>query len=324
MCCCKLNRMKKTGIVALFFLIYAGLQTASAQYYFYDNSSLSSPVVFELGGSVGSMNCLTDIGGKQGLGKPFLKDLNFGKMKLSGGIFLSASYNEAITLRLEGTWGGIRAYDSILADVKSSTNGRYERNLSFRSRISEISAIAEIHPLFLFVNWSYRDMDPPRISPYLLGGVGFFSFNPQAKNRDGKYVDLQPLSLEGQGFRSYPDRQPYKLSQINFPVGFGVRYELSGAFNLRAEVVHRIVNTDYLDDVSTRYIDPLLFSTEGGLSGNQLRDAIDLSSNDRNNPGGPTGEFRKTSGGIRGNPKNNDSFFSINFKIGYNFGRQSR
>ena len=63
---------------------------------------------------------------------------------------------------------------------------------------------------------------------------------------------------------------------------------------------------------------------EGGLSGNQLRDAIDLSSNDRYNPGGPTGEFRKTSGGIRGNPKNNDSFFSINFKIGYNFGRQSR
>lgn len=316
--------MKKAALFTLGILLFAGVQRAAAQYYFYDNYSFNSPVVFELGGTVGSMNCLTDIGGKQGPGKPFLKDLNFGKMRVSGGLYLSATYNDALTIRLEGTWGGIRAYDSILENVKASTSGRYERNLSFRSKISEISAIAEIHPLFLFVNWSMREQDPPRISPYLLGGVGFFSFNPQAKNRDGKYVDLQPLSLEGQGFRSYPDRKPYKLSQINFPVGFGVRYELSGAFNIRAEVVHRIVNTDYLDDVSTRYVDPVLFSTEGGLTGNQLRDAIDLSSNDRHNPGGPTGVFRKTSGGIRGNPRDNDSYFTVNFKLGYVFGRMSR
>jgi hypothetical protein len=270
------------------------------------------------------MNCLTDVGGRAGLGKPFLKDLNMGVSQYNAGVYFSATFKDAVALRVEGTWGSIKAYDSILNNVQSSTNGRYERNLNFQSKISEISLVTEFHPLFMFVNWEYRDQDPPRFSPYFLAGIGFFTFNPQAKNRDGKLVDLQPLSTEGQGFRSYPDRLPYKLSQINYPLGLGFRYELSDAFNIRAEVIHRTTNTDYLDDISTRYIDPTLYASEGGLTGNQLRDALDLYMNNRHNPGGSTGEFRKTSGGIRGNPKDNDAYFTFNFKIGYVFGRQPR
>lgn len=314
--------MKKvTLVLASCLLLLAFSKQAAAQYYFYDNNSYNNDIVYELGGSLGIMNSLTDIGGKKGAGKPFLKDLNMGKFKFNGGVYLSATYKEAVALRLEGTWGKIAAYDSILKGV-GSTNGRYERNLSFRSKISEVSLIAEFHPLFIFIDWAGRDQDPPRLSPYIAAGIGYFSFNPQAKNRDGKYVDLQPLSLEGQGFASYPDRTPYKLSQLNFPLGFGVRYELGSNFNVRAEILHRTTFTDYLDDVSTRYVDPTLFSTEGGLSGSDLRDAIDLSFNNRTNPGGSTGEFRKTSGGIRGNPRDNDAYFTFNVKIGFTFGRQ--
>ena len=306
--------------VTFLFLIAPGYK-AAAQYYFYDNYSYDSPLMFELGGSVGLMNCLTDIGGRSGLGKKFVKDLNIGNNQLNGSIYLSATYKEKIAVRLEGTFGHVKAYDSILKDVKATSQGRYERNLHFRSKISEFSLVAEFHPLFIFVDWPGKDRDPPYFSPYLAAGIGFFSFNPQAKLR-GRNVDLQPLSLEGQGFPQYPDRKPYKLSQINFPIGAGVRYELGPSFNLRAEFLYRILKTDYLDDVSTRYIEPSFFADN--LSGADIQNAIDLASNQRTNTGPNSGIYRKTAGGIRGNPKNDDAYFTFNIKIGYTFGREAR
>lgn len=315
--------MKKIILLVVTISLLTGfVQKASAQYYFYDNSSYDTPLMFEIGGSFGAMNCLTDLGGKKGLGKPFIKDLNMGVFKPNGSIYLTATYKDAVAVRLEGTFGNVGAYDSILSAVKSTTNGRYERNLAFRSKISEVALVAEFHPLFIFINWLSRDDEPPIISPYIAAGIGVFTFNPQAKNRNGQYVDLQPLSTEGQGFAEYPERKPYKLTQVSFPIGLGVRYELGKNFILRLELLDRILKTDYLDDVSTRYIDPQYFYNNG-FTGNQLRDAIDLSSNDRHNPGGPTGVYRKTEGGIRGDPKNKDSYFTFNIKLGLRFGRES-
>jgi hypothetical protein len=309
-----------TFLIATLLLLIGSSYTVSAQYYFYDNNHYDNPLMFEIGGSVGIMNCLTDIGGQKGGGKPFIKDLNIGKSRLSGSIYISALYKEAFGLRLEGSFGTVSAYDSILSKVASSTSGRYERNLNFKSKVSEISLVAEIYPFFIFGNYMGRDVVPPLWSPYLIGGIGLYSFNPQAKARNGQYVDLQPLSTEGQGFIEYPDRQPYKLVQMNIPLGVGVKYELSHNLSLRAEFLHRFLFTDYLDDVSKRYINRAYYSSY--FSGTQLQNALDLSSNDRHNPGGPTGEFRKTETGIRGNPKDNDAYFSFNIKIGLLLGRQ--
>jgi hypothetical protein len=129
---------------------------------------------------------------------------------------------------------------------------------------------------------------------------------------------LQPLSTEGQGFSEYPDRKPYKLTQMNIPVGIGLRYELSPSFNLRAEFVHRTLFTDYLDDVSTRYINSATFSNY--FTGRQLQDALDLSFNQRTNDNPVI--YRKTENGIRGNAKNKDSYFTFNIKLGLTFGRE--
>ncbi len=311
-------------VIASTLLLIAFGYKASAQYYFYDNNSYDTPLMFELGGSFGIMNCLTDVGGKKGLGKPFVKDLNLGNNQMNGSVYLTATYKDAFALRIEGTFGHIKAYDSILATEKSTSQGRYERNLSFKSKISEISLIAEFHPLFIFIDWPGRDDPPPLFSPYIAVGVGFFSFNPQAKSRSGEYVDLEPLRLEGQGLPQYPERKPYKLSQINIPIGLGVRYELSPTFNLRAEFLHRTLFTDYLDDVSTRYIDPSLFGTNGfGFTGKQLQNAQDLESNQRTNTAANSYIFRKSDGGIRGNPKNKDSYFTFNIKLGLTFGREN-
>src|ERR1700753_392846 len=125
-------------ISLLLLLLACSVQKASAQYYFYNSDYYDTKVVYEVGGSLAAMNCLTDIGGNKGIGKPFVKDLNYGNTKFAGSAYLSATYKYAVGLRLEATFGQIGAYDSILKNVASTTEGRYQRNLSFRSSISEL------------------------------------------------------------------------------------------------------------------------------------------------------------------------------------------
>lgn len=277
---------------------------------FSEDPYFSRKFIFELGASAGVMNCLTDLGGRKGDGKKFVKDINLGNTQGAGTVYYSASYKNAVALRTEATWGVVKANDAILKSVKETTSGRYERNLSFRSTIFEVSMLAEVHPRF-FKTYSKTDKFP-RLSPYLTGGVGFFIFNPRAKLA-GAWVDLKPLSTEGQGFKEYPDRKPYKLKQFNFPVGAGVKYKLTEMLNFSAEFIYRILNTDYLDDVSTNYIPSALF--QNYFSGDQLAKALALS--DRQKEIDPT--HVTTPGDIRGNPRKNDAFFSFNFKLGIIF-----
>ena len=307
--------MKKLTIAFCVILLFTvSAKKASAQYYFYDNKYYDNPLTFELGGSVGLMNCLTDLGGNKGIGKKFVKDLNLGKTKFAGSISLTAMYQYMFALRLEATFGQIAADDKILKKVAPSTFGRYERNLSFRSKITDFMLALEIHPLYI-INRNNEDKEPPMLSPYLLAGVGFFSFKPQAQ-LGGKWVDLQPLSTEGQGFAEYPDKKPYKLNQMNIPLGLGVKYDLSSTLNLRAEFVYRKLNTDYLDDVSTDYIDPTLYANY--FTGAKLTNALLL--NDRQYELDPT--HITVAGGERGHSKNKDAYFTFNVKIAYTFGRE--
>ena len=286
-----------------------------AQYYYDNDRYYYSDLVLEAGGAVGVMNCLTDLGGRKGIGKGFIKDLNWKNTKASFGVYFMSMYQNKIGIRLEGTFGKIAAYDSILKPYVPNTSGRYERNLSFRSNITDFQLSLELHPLFIFGN--FVDKEPPLFSPYLIGGIGFFSFDPEAY-LNGEWHRLQPLHTEGQGFDEYRERKPYKLSQVNYPVGAGIKYELSPAFNLRLELVHRILTTDYLDDVSTTYIEPDLFSKY--LPGTQAIYAELLADRQRElNPGHTT-----TPNEQRGDPTSKDSFFSIQFKLGFSFGREKR
>jgi hypothetical protein len=277
---------------------------SNAQYYFHNDKYYSGDLVLEAGGSVGFMNSFTDLGGKKGPGKSFLKDLTLKTAKPSFSVYTLLMYKDAIAFRLEGSFGRVQGYDSILKP--SPKEPRYTRNLSFRSKITDLQLAAEIHPLFFK---RYDEGEAPYWSPYIVLGVGFFSFNPQA-SLDGRWYDLQPLSLEGQGFAEYPDRRPYKLHQFNIPVGVGIKYEASTFLNVRLEIVYRILSTDHLDDVSDFYIDPSLFSKY--LQANQAMIAKRLYSREQ--------ELDPSKivvpGSIRGDPGKNDAFFTIQLKAG--------
>ncbi len=306
--------MRKLLVSVVICSLLAG-QSLKAQYYYYNDKYYENAVVIELGAKFGIMNSLTDVGGKKGIGKNFIKDLTWKFSKPCFGLYAVALYRNAIGARLEATFGQVMGYDSILKPVKESTFGRYERNLSFKSRIADFQLAVEVHPLF-FKNYD-DDEEPPRISPYGVIGIGYYSFDPQAK-LNGQWFSLQPLRTEGQGFAEYPDLVPYKLNQINFAAGLGVIYEINSMFNARLEINHRILTTDYLDDVSTTYVDPDLFYSY--LPVNRAAIAQQLANRKAElNPGDVT-----EIGQERGDPKDNDAFFSIQLKVGFTLGRQKR
>ena len=310
----------KRFLFLLSFLVFFNSvsNTIQAQYYFDNSDYYYNPITFEIGGSVGLMNCMTDLGGKKGLGKKFTKDLNLGENHLAFGAFASVTYKSAVALRLEASFGKVSANDAVLKSVPVTdpASARYHRNLNFESSISEFSLLAEIHPLFIFWNWSENENGPPKLSPYLLGGIGQFSFNPQA-NLNNNMVDLQPLSTEGQGFAEYPDRPVYKLKQMNYPIGLGLKYELSSLINLRAEFVYRMLNTDYLDDCSTTYIDPSVY--ENHFSGSKQRNAAILSNRQDEIL---DGYYKMGVGSKRGDATQKDSYFTFNIKVSMNIGRE--
>lgn len=277
--------------------------------YFYNAWYYNNDLVWEAGAGSGLMNCLTDIGGRKGNGAKFIKDIDWGSSKPCFSLSISATYKEFITIRLEGHTGTVSAGDSVLKQTDPALSGRYGRNLSFQSRINEVQLAAEIHPLFFRLDDQGK---VPYWSPYLINGISYFSFNPQAWLHN-RWHDLHPLRLEGQGFAAYGGRRPYKLDQWAIPVGLGIRYETGPLFNIRLELVYRILFTDYLDDVSISYIDPAHFprylDPAPAILAQQLYSRMEeLIPGSIPNPGTP-----------RGNAKNKDAYFSLQLKFGYVF-----
>jgi hypothetical protein len=286
------------------FVLMMTVIPAKAQYYFYDDRYYDRDMLWEVGFSLGGMNCLADIGSKKG-GMPDLKTT-----QLNGSFYAGFLYKNLAGLRFEYTRGRIAGADA---------NGiSPERNLSFRTPISEIAVIGEFHPCML----KYYD-DRPRFSPYVAAGIGRFSFNPQA-NLNGNWIDLHPLRTEGQGFPevkaaySKTDYTHYRLQQTAVLAGIGAKFELNQLFSIRTEILYRYTSTDYLDDASQLYIDPAWF--DNNLSPYYASLAKQLY--DREAERDPTKDYFPTGSIGRGNPKTNDAYFSWNVKIGINLGRQ--
>lgn len=312
--------MKKISKKYLFLVLILISQFSFSQFYNYNNDYYENDVILEVGGGIGIMNSLTDIGGKKGIGKKFIKDLNLNYTKFSSSYYVGAMFREVFGLRLEATFGKVEAWDSILYKYKSDKDARfrYNRNLNFRSSISEFALIGEFHPLMLK---DYIDFPPPRFSPYLMAGIGMFNFNPQAYYQ-GNWISVQPLSLEGQNFKEYPDRKQYKLSAMSYPIGLGVKYEISNLLVARLELNHRFTSTDHLDDVSAdSYIDPALFDKYLSPYNASLAKALYDRHAEINPAYVPTPNY---TGMKRGNSKDNDAFFTVNLKIGITLGREVR
>lgn len=280
-----------------------------------------SQAYFEAGITAGPSNFLGDLGGNVGHGMPFLKDNNIQLTRIMKGAYLGFSPHPAINFRLAFNLGRLEGADSIIRPVGGHELTRMERNLHFRSPLQEVFLVAELYPTVFREN-AWEEVRG-RIRPYVVAGIGAFRFNPQAQysdtNGDRVWVDLQPLRTEGQGMPNHPARKEYALTQLNIPYGFGVKYFVSDRLHFSVEVISRLTFTDYIDDVSTQYIPEQDFYDYFGAGNfqaalaHQMANLSNLSirSNTRN---GFMGWEQ------RGDPKENDAYYSVQMKLGMRLG----
>lgn len=190
----------------------------------------------DVGGSVMAASYLGDLTPPQNL-----------FIELNAGLGVYGRYNISRHFAFRGqlTVGRVSGDD----ENSNFSSGRLQRNLNFRSRIWEAAVLSEVNLLPFDPTAKKRPL-----IPYAFMGVAFFHFRPKAQY-SFEWIDLQPLSTEGQGFAEYPDRQPYQLWQWSIPFGGGIKLALKNNWVLGVEVGLRKTFTDYLDDVSTTYPD---------------------------------------------------------------------
>lgn len=211
---------------------------------------------------------------------------NFKTAGAGGGINLKYNTGDMFVFRL-----GVNRFAFGGDDRWNKKEDFVERQLNFKTGVLEVSLGVEVNLSDPDIAYSY---------PYLFGGLGLFHFNPYSYTNEGKKVYLRPLSTEGQGLSEYPDRKEYSLIQFCIPFGIGWRHQLSDRYEVGFEAGIRVLFTDYLDDVSTRYVDPNILRTHKGDV------AVEMA-------------YRKDRaveiGGVRGNPGNKDLYFFSGFKL---------
>ena len=185
------------------------------------------------------------------------------------------------------------------ADSLSGEKNNVNRNLSFQSSIDELSLRFEFN--------AFHKLDRNRVNPFVFTGASAFHFNPKA-NLNNTWYELQPLGTEGQNIVGGEYPKPYSLTGFAIPIGFGITIQAGKKLRVKVEFSHRLLFTDYLDDVSTEYpdLESLLSTPNGEL-------AVALSN--RKADGKYPIANRK-----RGNPDSKDAYTSFGITIIYNPG----
>src|ERR671912_800493 len=97
---------------------------SKAQYYFYDENYYNSRFLVDVGLSLSFFNCLTDLGGRSGAGKSFVKDLNLNQTHPGLGVYSNLLIDQLIGIRGELSWGNASASDKVLRNDGSEASNR--------------------------------------------------------------------------------------------------------------------------------------------------------------------------------------------------------
>lgn len=220
----------------------------------------------------------------------------FSHSNFAGGIIIRKPLGRLFTVRAGVNIGTITAADRWNRDYLQ------QRNLSFTTTVKEAYAGLELTVL---------DFASKRFTPYLYGGVAVFHFNPWTKDNRGTKTYLKPLSTEGQGLPQYPSQKPYNLTQLAIPFGGGLKFAVSDGFALGVEFSQRKTFTDYLDDVSSHYVDRDVLLQAKGVK------AVELSFREPEIPNGRT--LFPAHGEQRGTPSEMDWYYffglTMEFKL---------
>lgn len=203
--------------------------------------------------------------GLMGGGAYYIGDLNpnthFKYSDWAAGLIVRYNLSNRHSFRFTASYGNIYGDDS-----KSKDAYQINRNLSFYSDIIEIAAGFEID----LVKYRINDMKYP-ITPYFFYELAYFRMNPKVKDEFGNKIILQELGTEGQGTILNSKKQ-YSLNQISIPLGIGIKFNLKERLAISIEYGIRKTFTDYIDDVSGKYVNPLALQGVKGPLTAQLAD----------------------------------------------------
>lgn len=278
---------------------------------------------FSLGFNLGMADLWGDVGTKSVLdhyNNSVYKDDIFGNMRFMGGMFLRYTHVPGISFRLGLNYGSLYATDKWneekalkATNIQDDAYQRYVRNLDIKTNIWESSLLFEFSPLRIS-NWEFGKLAQSRVQPYLLLGVAGFYYNPRGTYKDletglEKEVDLQPLRTEGQGFNAPGQVFPKSYNLFSYAAvgGIGVRFDIGKGLGLGLEYQLRYTFTDYLDDVSGNYIDPL--HTDIAFLNDPNKAALSRKMADRSNEVIPGYQHRP--GELRGDASNKDMYSTL-------------
>ena len=214
----------------------------------------------------------------------------FKEAQLAGGLGFSYSFSNRVTIRTNFKIG------KISGDDKKGSNKI--RNLNFTSQVTEGD---------IDLQYFLTPIGVHSLTPYIFAGVALYHFDPYTFDSTGHKYYLKPLSTEGEGF--VPGRKTYSLTKVAIPFGAGIKLWLSDNINAGFEIGFRKLFTDYLDDVSSNYIDP------GVLLANRGAKAVELSyRGDELKNGSP---IYPAVGTQRGNPVNKDWYYFAGFTLSF-------
>lgn len=207
--------------------------------------------------------------------------LTFNQAKTVGSLGVRYDLSEHFIARSFLSLGKLQA-----ADARNKSTTLQQRNLSFGSNLFEWE---------FGVQYNFFSLNDKWWTPYVFAGGALFHYKPWTLNNSGNKVFLQPLNTEGQGFVA--GQKTYSLTQLAIPFGVGAEYALNEDMKVGLELGYRKTFTDYIDDVSTIYVDPTV------LLANRGPEAVALAYR------GP-GAY-PAPGSLRGSAKNKDAYYFV-------------
>lgn len=289
----------KTKHIFAFGLLVSMLQISNAQITNWEFGLMGG-----ISNYVGDINSMFKKGDDYKEWNQFESSFNFYNAHFMGGIIARYNFNPRWALKGSVLFGKLSGDDAHFEN---------ERNLRFHTGIQELALTAEYNFM------DYRTgTKQHRFTPYLFGGISVFHFNPKTEildpiEQEEITVNLHDLNTEGQGL--IKDRDNYKLVQIAIPFGVGVKFSLSTYTCIGLEWGFRKTFTDYIDDISTTYVDR---NTLTSYAGEQAATAADRT----NELEGYQGQYHKD-GEMRGNKSTKDwyNFVGITFTTKISSGR---
>jgi hypothetical protein len=231
-----------------------------------------------------------ELGGSAG-GSGYMGDLNENNpLSISGysfGGFVQRNFNGYLSAKFNYTYGKISGNGANSNDALTRA-----QNLSFTTTLNEFAIISE----FNFINY-IPEVGKNKFTPYIYLGVADANYVPTTVYK-GVVYNLRDQTTEGQS-------TPYSTTALSIPYGAGVKFNISGAWTLSADIGYRNT-TNYLDDIAGVYPKTFVYPT-----------SVSQALSDRS--GETTGVYTAVPGSQRGGSNTSDTYFFVQVSLSFTF-----